>query len=109
MVPAVARELLPALSFRPDQLVVNLVSTVPNAEVPLLASTPPGLVVKAVPLPPVAHGAGATVVCPAHAWTASVFGLLGDAVQVDTEITCNASEKTASICSCSGIAHAIPN
>eukprot|EP00755_Sulcionema_specki_P018879 Sspe_Gene.68002::Locus_40118_Transcript_1_1_Confidence_1.000_Length_952::g.68002::m.68002/K00286/proC; pyrroline-5-carboxylate reductase len=40
---------------------------------------------KAIPLPPVAHHRGVTVVCPVHPTPTTVFELVGSVVGVDTE------------------------
>eukprot|EP00039_Didymoeca_costata_P007171 m.97019 g.97019 ORF g.97019 m.97019 type:complete len:291 (+) comp13573_c1_seq1:1784-2656(+) len=92
LTPPVAPAVLPSLTFRSNQLVINLISTISNSEMASLCTQKSEEdsdsraieVIKAVPLPPVAHHKGATAVYPRNPTVNSLFTLLGKVVEVDT-------------------------
>lgn len=84
VVPQIAAEVLGPLSFEARHHVISLMAGIPLAglreRVPKAAK-----IVRAVPLPPVAHGKGSTAICPADPIAAKLFSALGEAVEVDDE------------------------
>jgi pyrroline-5-carboxylate reductase len=77
---------IPNLGIRETHTVLNLVSTVTNETLRKLAGLgPDAVVVKCVPLPPVALHAGVSVLYPRHSAMEALFGALGTVVCVDTE------------------------
>eukprot|EP00036_Acanthoecidae_sp_10tr_P014880 CAMPEP_0206285406 /NCGR_PEP_ID=MMETSP0106_2-20121207/82_1 /ASSEMBLY_ACC=CAM_ASM_000206 /TAXON_ID=81532 /ORGANISM="Acanthoeca-like sp., Strain 10tr" /LENGTH=290 /DNA_ID=CAMNT_0053715923 /DNA_START=36 /DNA_END=908 /DNA_ORIENTATION=- len=85
LTPKVALEVLPTLKLRPEQLVINLVSTVTNQRIRELIVLPTATVVKCVPLPPVALHAGVSALSPSHRVIEALFGVLGTVVAVESE------------------------
>eukprot|EP01062_Namystynia_karyoxenos_P040620 TRINITY_DN29604_c0_g1_i1.p1 TRINITY_DN29604_c0_g1~~TRINITY_DN29604_c0_g1_i1.p1 ORF type:complete len:312 (+),score=84.36 TRINITY_DN29604_c0_g1_i1:77-937(+) len=79
---AVLAEVAPHL--RSGALLINLVSTLPNAEAAALLP-PAARVVKVVPLPPVARHRGISIICPPNDFAYGLYSALGAAVQVEQE------------------------
>lgn len=82
MRPDVALEVLPGLAFRHDHHVVSLAATLAREQVAALVA-PAERVVKALPMPMIAHGQGATIIHPPDRAIAALFGPLGTVVEVD--------------------------
>ena len=80
--PQVAREVLSELQFRPGHHVVSLITTISREEIVTLTA-PAKQVTKAVPIPMIAHGQGATLICPSDPDVAAIFGRLGKVIEVD--------------------------
>lgn len=79
--PQVARDVLSELRFVPDHRVVSLIATVPLEEVAALTA-PAERVVRALPMPMIAHHQGATIVYPPDREVAALFGGMGEVVEV---------------------------
>lgn len=84
-------EILEPLAFRGDQTVCSLMAGVSKSDLCDANSSLQGVqsLVKAVPLPPVQHQAGVTLVHPAHGPTLSLFNKLGQSVPVSDETDMN--------------------
>jgi pyrroline-5-carboxylate reductase len=80
--PEVADEVLPALRFRRDHHVVSLITILSREEIAALTA-PAEQVTKAVPIPMIAHGQGATLICPSDSSVASLFHGLGKVIEVE--------------------------
>jgi pyrroline-5-carboxylate reductase len=80
--PQVALEVLSPLRFRQDHHVVSLIATLSRADVANLTA-PAARVTKALPMPMIAHGLGATIICPPDPDTAGFFGRLGKVVEIE--------------------------
>jgi pyrroline-5-carboxylate reductase len=80
--PQVAREVIPPLRFRPDHHVISLIATLSLETLGDLVA-PAQSITKAVPLPAVALGRGATAIYPPDPVAAGLFGRTGTAIQVD--------------------------
>jgi len=83
VLPKHYEEVCTAIRFRPDHLVVSLVSTAPLAKLREICA--PATVVRAIPLPPVATHRGATIMCPPHERVTPLFESLGTCVAVEDE------------------------
>ena len=81
--PQVAHEVLSGLRFRRDHHVVSLIATVSREEIAALAA-PAERVTKALPMPMIARGQGATIICPPDRSMAALFGSLGKAIEVES-------------------------
>ncbi|MCA1440436.1 NAD(P)-binding domain-containing protein [Ensifer sp. IC4062] len=82
--PQVAHEVLSELWFRPDHHVVSLIATLSRGEIAALTA-PAEKVTKALPMPMIAYGQGATIICPPEPSMAALFGKLGKAIEVEDE------------------------
>eukprot|EP01064_Diplonema_japonicum_P030014 TRINITY_DN4981_c0_g1_i2.p1 TRINITY_DN4981_c0_g1~~TRINITY_DN4981_c0_g1_i2.p1 ORF type:complete len:325 (+),score=45.54 TRINITY_DN4981_c0_g1_i2:627-1601(+) len=84
--PKVAEDVLPSIASKvtKEHLIVNLVATIPIARCRAMLGDRCE-VVKAVPLPPVAHHKGMTVICPKSDVCTILFDLLGSSVTVESE------------------------
>jgi pyrroline-5-carboxylate reductase len=82
--PQDADAVLSALRFRPDHHVLSLIATLPLDAV-RAATAPAGRVTRAVPLPAVAEGRGATAMFPADDRVQALFDRLGSAFVLDDE------------------------
>lgn len=82
MRPEVTLDVLPGLAFRRDHHVVSLVATLGREEVAVLVA-PAGRVTKALPMPMIAHGQGATIITPPDRAIAAMFEQLGTVVEVE--------------------------
>lgn len=80
--PQVADSVLPALRFRDGHHVITLIGILSRQHVAGLV-TPATHVTKALPMPMIAHGLGATLVCPPDATTTQWFGRLGKVIEVN--------------------------
>lgn len=80
--PQVAHEVLPRLQFRSGHHVITLIGVLSREEIAGMVA-PVTRVTKAVPMPMIAHGLGATLVCPPDLETAEVFGRLGQVIEVE--------------------------
>jgi len=86
--PTAAEDAIRELKFTADHTVVSLLSTASMEALQQWCSAggaAPKEIVRAIPLPPVAHHAGACVIAPKHPLTLTVFEALGSSVAVDTE------------------------
>lgn len=81
--PQIASEVLSALRFSPDHHVISLIATVSREDIATLTA-PAGHVVKALPMPMIAHGLGATIIYPPDASAAGLFGQVGTAIEVES-------------------------
>eukprot|EP00041_Stephanoeca_diplocostata_P017121 m.340710 g.340710 ORF g.340710 m.340710 type:complete len:284 (-) comp20599_c0_seq1:1789-2640(-) len=97
LTPPVADIELPKLHFdRPNQCIINLVSSISNETIQKIVgfSSASALmeprVVKAVPLPPVAEHMGVTVVSPTAAYAVDLFNVMGEVVEVSTDVELHA-------------------
>lgn len=79
--PQIAHDVLPKLRFRRDHHVVSLIATLSREEIAALTA-PAEQVTKALPMPMIAHGQGATIICPPDPGMAALFGGLGKAIEV---------------------------
>lgn len=81
--PQVPR-VLSALQFRSGQLILNFT---PTSEDTVRRCIQPAEVehIKVIPLPPIAHHVGLSLVCPKHQPTVDLFNLLGKAFAVSNE------------------------
>jgi len=77
-------KVLSALQFRSGQLILNFT---PAPEETVLRCIQPSIVkhIIVVPLPPIAHHLGVSIVCPRHQPTIDLFNLLGKAFAVTNE------------------------
>ncbi|MDK1389969.1 Pyrroline-5-carboxylate reductase [Ensifer psoraleae] len=82
--PQVAHDVLSKLRFRPDHHVVSLIATLSRDEIAALTA-PAEKVTKALPMPMIAYGQGATIICPRDPSMATLFGKLGKAIEVEDE------------------------
>lgn len=79
--PQVAHDVLPRLRFREAQHVITVIGIVSAAEVAGMVA-PAQRVTKALPVPMIAHGLGATLVCPPDPHATAFFKQLGDVIEV---------------------------
>jgi pyrroline-5-carboxylate reductase len=82
--PQVAVDVLTALKFRPDHLVVSLISTFDVARLRSFV-TPAKTIARATPLPAVARRMGALLLYPPVAEVATLLEGLGQLVQLESE------------------------
>ena len=82
--PQIVRQVVGELRFRPEHRVISLVATYSRQTIAELVR-PASSVVCAVPLPTVAFHEGPTAIFPPDACAASIFELLGRAIEVATE------------------------
>ncbi|MCA1407321.1 NAD(P)-binding domain-containing protein [Ensifer sp. IC3342] len=80
--PQVAHDVLSELRFRPDHHVVSLIATLSREEIAALTA-PAEKVTKALPMPMIAYGQGATIILPPDPGMAALFGKLGKAIEVE--------------------------
>ncbi|WP_331374811.1 pyrroline-5-carboxylate reductase [Sinorhizobium chiapasense] len=80
--PQVAHEVLSELRFRRDHHVVSLIATLSREEIAVLTA-PAEKVTKALPMPMIAYGQGATIIYPPDPGTAALFGKLGKAIEIE--------------------------
>ena len=82
--PAATEEAITALQFTSEHTIISLISTAKAESLEKWCSTAarPAAIVRAIPLPPVAHHAGACIIAPKHPLTTEVFNALGTAVAV---------------------------
>ena len=84
VLPSMAEEVFAPLTFREGQIIINLLATSDNKHIAGLVA-PATTIVRAVPLPPVALHACATLMCPPHAGVEALFKQLGGAVAVESD------------------------
>jgi len=82
--PEIANDVLEALDFREDQIVVSFVATISIAGMRDLIA-PARRVCRMVPLPPVADHLGPIALYPPDKRIATLFGGIGTVTEVDTE------------------------
>lgn len=82
--PGIATDVLEALDFREDQIVVSFVATISLAGMRNLIA-PARRVCRMVPLPPVADHLGPIALCPPDKRIATLFGGIGTVTEIDTE------------------------
>lgn len=82
--PQIARDVLPALRFRPDHHVVSLIATFSRDEIAAMVG-PAKRVTKALPMPMIAIRQGPTIIFPPDPDMAAFFGRLGTAIEVASE------------------------
>jgi pyrroline-5-carboxylate reductase len=80
--PQIAHEVLRDLRFRRNHHVVSLIATLSREEIAAL-TIPAEHVTKALPMPMIAHGQGATIICPSDPAVAAFFGRLGKVIEVE--------------------------
>lgn len=80
--PQVAHDVIPSLRFRADHRIVSLIATLSLQEIGKLVA-PAHRLVKALPMPMIAHRQGATIICPPDPEIAAFFGRLGKAIEVE--------------------------
>ncbi len=80
--PQVAHEVISGLRFRTDHHVVSLIATLSREDIAGL-TTPAAQVVKALPMPMIAHGQGATIIFPPDRRMAALFGSMGKVIEVE--------------------------
>ena len=80
--PQIAHEVLPQLRFRRDHHVVSLITILSCKEIAALV-TPAEHVTKVLPIPPIAHRQGATMIYPSDAGMVALFGKLGKVIEVE--------------------------
>lgn len=80
--PQVAHEVLPPLRFRRDHHVITLIGVLSREQIADMVA-PAERVVKALPMPMIAHGMGGTLICPPDPVTAGFFGRIGEVIEVD--------------------------
>ena len=85
LLPQVAREIMPALPFTAEKLVVSMMAAVDYAEVLSLTKMSADNVVRTVPLPSNATRQGPILVHPRHAVLQQVLDYVGAAVLCATE------------------------
>ncbi|RWA64302.1 pyrroline-5-carboxylate reductase [Mesorhizobium sp.] len=81
--PQIAHDVLSALRFRRDHRLISLIATLSLKDIETLTA-PAGHVTKALPMPMIAHGLGATIICPPDPDAATLFGRLGKAIEVES-------------------------
>ena len=79
-----AEEVLSALTFRSDHIIISLMSCVEHEAIMKYTGLPRTSIFRATPLPAVAKHEGTTVVFPPDERIESLFGLLGTCVSVPT-------------------------
>jgi len=82
VLPKHAEEVFGPLSFRSDQVIINLLASSKNEHIASLVA-PATTVIRSVPLPPVAVHACPTLCTPHHDGVAAMFNQLGSAVVLD--------------------------
>jgi pyrroline-5-carboxylate reductase len=82
--PGIANDVLKALNFREDHIVVSFVSTISIAGIRELIA-PARHVCRMVPLPPVADHLGPITLYPPDKKIAALFGGIGTMTEIDTE------------------------
>ncbi|PPC78870.1 hypothetical protein C4K68_03250 [Pokkaliibacter plantistimulans] len=101
--PDITADVLAGLPFRPEQLIINCVSTCTCADIRQLIGHNMQ-VFKAIPLPPVARHQGPLAYTPAHPLLQALFSQLGNAVAVADEAQLQAiATITAQISSLYGL------
>jgi pyrroline-5-carboxylate reductase len=80
--PQIAADVLPALRFRADHLVISLIATISRAEIASLTA-PAGDIIKALPMPMVSQRQAPTIIYPPDAVTSEIFSRLGKVVAVE--------------------------
>ncbi len=83
--PQIAHEVLASLKFRLDHCIINLIATFSREQIAALVA-PATKITCAAPLPTVAAHLAPTAIFPPDPGTAALFGRLGIAVEVTTEI-----------------------
>ncbi|KIG01631.1 pyrroline-5-carboxylate reductase [Caballeronia concitans] len=84
VVPDVADEVLQALNFRADQIVISFVAGVTIRRLKRCIGERVSIV-RAIPLPATAHGSGSTVIYPRNAQATELFDAIGATVEVTEE------------------------
>lgn len=87
--PQVAQQVISDLRFRKDHRVVSLIATLPLDGVGTLVA-PATHIVKALPMPMIAHRQGATIIYPPDRELSALFGRLGKAIEVKDAATFDA-------------------
>jgi pyrroline-5-carboxylate reductase len=80
--PQIAADVLPALKFRADHLVISLIATISREDISGF-TTPARQVIKALPMPMVAQRQAPTIIYPPEPLTAEIFSRLGKIVAVE--------------------------
>jgi pyrroline-5-carboxylate reductase len=105
--PQIAKDVLAALTFRPDHHVISLIATA-SLETLSQRVAPAKRVTKAVPLPSVALGCGPTAIYPPDPVAADIFARMGQAIEVQTaEIFDALTAATATMASYFAFADAV--
>ena len=85
LLPHVAREILPQLPFRADQLVVSMMAAVDIEEVLTLVRMPRDRVVRTVPLPSNSQRTGPILLHPGNIEVEAILAVIGKPVVCNTE------------------------
>lgn len=85
LLPHIAREELPKLSFAPSKRVVSMMATIPYDELLALVRLPREQVVRTVPLPATAKRAGPILAFPPNEGLRDLLAQVGTPVMVETE------------------------
>lgn len=80
--PQIAHDVLAELRFRRDHHVVSLIATLSREEIATLIA-PVEQVMKALPMPMIAHRQGATIISPPDRRMSAFFGRLGKVIEVE--------------------------
>jgi len=83
--PQIAADVLGALSFAPDQCVVSLIAGYGTGQVRDSLRNAPKRIVRALPLPMVAHAASRTVLYPVETCVRDIFETIGGSLGVASE------------------------
>src|SRR5258708_4920469 len=94
--PQIAASVLPELRFREDHHVLSLIATM---SLPHLksATAPAALVIRAVPLPSVAHRQGPTAIYPPNSTIKALFDALAAAIELKDESEFEAFTATTAL------------
>eukprot|EP00296_Roombia_truncata_P008201 JP446678.1.p1 GENE.JP446678.1~~JP446678.1.p1 ORF type:complete len:263 (+),score=78.17 JP446678.1:35-823(+) len=85
LLPKVAEEELPTLTFRPDQYIISMMATKSHSDVVRLTRMPAERVTTSVPLPPASKRLGPVLVFPANQWALDIYKHIGTPVAVKEE------------------------
>lgn len=85
LLPGVAREILPTMPFRDNQLVFSMMAAVNYEEVLLLSKRQSYNTVKCVPLPSAANRSGPIIFHPPNDAASQILGIVGTAIPCPTE------------------------
>jgi pyrroline-5-carboxylate reductase len=86
LLPDVAREILPSMPFRPEQVIISMMAAIDYAEtLKLSGCVPPENVVRTVPLPSAAKRSGPILMHPPNAVHSEILNNVGTCVECKKE------------------------
>jgi len=82
--PKIGEKILPKLNYRSSQTIINFISTIGNSQLKKYVKVK-AIIVRALPLPPIALRKGPVPICPANKKVKRFFNHLGTAVEISNE------------------------